>query len=197
MTKRETEEEEPEEDVELYVEDEEEEEPQGSSGKGSKRVADLDADDTMKRVQVMIPHKRYKWLRERATEKECSGGAIMQEALRDYQKKVAVEPSSMDESDEKLMDILDGCSTFYGGFEIEEEEGFIETMVENKFKLKDLTSEQWEKVQEKLLIGYKGYLSAPKGEEFVEKFDVLEPTEEQRQWLLDISEDTETEEDEY
>ena len=53
----------------------------------SKRVPDLDEDDTMKRVQLMIPNKWYKRIGEIALEHEYSRGAIMREALRDYFKK--------------------------------------------------------------------------------------------------------------
>jgi len=64
-------------------------------------------------------------------------------------------------------------------------------MAEKGFKLKDLTPEQWEKVKEKLQIGFNGYFIKPSLEEFAEKFEDLEPSEEQYEWLSTEQEETE------
>jgi hypothetical protein len=156
----------------------------------------LDIDESLVRVQVMLPEKWLAKLKETAFEKEVSRGSLIREALRDWFKKIeeSTQPNPKAKiSDEDLDDILNHCSTFFGGFEIDGEDGFIATMKLNNFKLKDLTPEQWETVKEKIQLGYNGYFSPPTPEEFAEKFEVLEPSEEQLEWLSAGTAETEEE----
>jgi hypothetical protein len=108
----------------------------------------LDIDESLVRVQVMLPEKWLAKLKETAFEKEVSRGSLIREALRDWFKKIeeSTQPNPKAKiSDEDLDDILNHCSTFFGGFEIDGEDGFIATMKLNNFKLKELTPEQWER----------------------------------------------------
>ena len=152
----------------------------------TKRIPELDENETLKAFIIRIPEKTNKRLNELSTEKEMSKSSLVREAVKEYlteiDNPVAPNPEATI-SDENLNQILDRCTTYYGGFEIDGEDGFVALMEANKFKLKDLTPEQWEKVSRKLSIGYSGYVFAPSIGEFAEKFGVLEPSEEQRKWL--------------
>ena len=161
-----------------------------------KTIPDLDINENLVRAQVMLPEKWLTKLRETAFEKEVSRGSLIREALRDYFKKTEkpTEPNLEAKiNDEDLDAIVNHCSTFFGGFNIDGEDGFIETMKLNNLKLKDLTPEQWERIKEKIQLGYSGYFSPPTPENFAKKFEVLEPSEEQHEWLS--SEIAETEEE--
>ena len=151
-----------------------------------KRIPDMDTDESLERVQVMIPQKWLDKLKQTAHEKEVSRGSLIREALREWFREIE-KPLGHDPEakiiDEDLEAILDHSTSFFGGFEIDGEDGFIEAMKLNNFKLKDLTPEQWERVQEKIRIGYNGYIFPPSREEFAGKFEPLEPTEEQHAWL--------------
>jgi hypothetical protein len=173
------------------VEEEEEEETIEETPK--VRRVPIDAEGNVA-IDIVLPAKTWKNLKKIAFEKEISRSAVIREALKDYFEKVQKQAEVNPEAtipDEDLNEILTSCTKYSGGFEIDGEDGFIETMKANKFKLKDLTPEQWKRVQEKISMGYSGYTFKPSLEEFAEKFDILEPTKEQREWLS-----TETEEEE-
>jgi len=151
-----------------------------------KRIANLEEDESLERVELLMPKTMLDKLKQTALDKDVSRASIVREALNKWFKEQANPSESNPEaiiSDEDLNEILDTCSTYYGGFSIDGENGFIALMEANEFKLKDLTPEQWGKVKEKINIGYSGYMIKPSLEDFAEKFDVLEPTEEQREWL--------------
>lgn len=161
----------------------------------TKRIPDLDSDDTLTRVGFNIPKKWYKRLGEIAVEKEVSRGMLVREALRDWFKTqenpIESNPNAKI-TDEDLTAIIEHCTTFFGGFNIDGD-GFIQTMLENDLKLKDLTQDQWETVLEYIALGYKGYFEPPEQAEWIAKFEPLEPTKQQ---LKDLSlEETESEEE--
>jgi hypothetical protein len=81
--------------------------------------------------------------------------------------------------DSALKRVLDRCSTFFGGFEIDGEGGFVSVFGSQDWKLKDLTSTQWAIVLDKLIAGWKGYDDKPSEEDWLAKFEELEPSEEQ------------------
>ena len=76
-------------------------------------------------------------------------------------------------------------------FEIEGEDGFIEQFKKKGWKLSDLTPEQFDRVLEKLETGYNGYFIAPEPDEWEEKFEELEPTDEQLEEIRAIAEEEE------
>jgi hypothetical protein len=160
----------------------------------TKRIADLDSDDTLKLI-FMIPRKTYKELGKIAFDKEVSKASIVRDAVREYLRKSETPPHPLETnsgvkiSDENLNTILDHCTTYYGGFEIDGEDGFVQVMKRNNNKLEDLTPEQWKRVQEKLEIGYAGYFSPPEPKEFAERFKDLKPTPEQFKWLSNTEEE--------
>jgi len=165
----------------------------------TKRIPDLDEDETMKEFIIRIPEKTNKRLNELSAEKEVSKGSVVREAIRKYladlEKPIEPNPEAII-SDEDLNEILEKCTTYYGGFEIDGEDGFIAKMTEKGFKLNELTPEQWERVKEKLQIGLDGYTFRPSLEEFAEKFSELEPSEEQNEWLSTDTSEEETKESE-
>jgi len=143
-----------------------------------------------------------KKLKELAFAREVSRGSIIREALRKYfeeqeQPSQVVKPNPKAKVNDKTLDaILKECSAFFGGFEIDNEDGFIEVMKDNNIKLKDLTDEQFKRILDKLKLGYKGYFTPPSPEEWLAKFEELEPTEEQSEQLAQfVSEKTEESEE--
>lgn len=160
----------------------------------TKRIPDLDSEDTMIRGQIMMPKTWYKRLAEIGLEKEVSRGALVREALRDWFKKhentVESNPDA-EITDTDLQTIIEHCTGFFGGFNIDGD-GFIAIMLENDFKIKDLTQDQWENLLGYIVLGYQGYFEPPTQEEWLAKFEPLEPTEQQ---LKELSlEEIETEE---
>jgi len=152
----------------------------------TKRIPDLDQDEEMVQSLVLIPEKYMKKLNGLALVKEASKGAIVREALKDYfdkQDRVIETPKGAKVSDQVLDDILRECTTYWGNFEVEGDKGFIATAKERGIKLKDLTEGQFEKVAEKLEVGYEGYAFKPSIDEFIGKLSELEPTEEQKDIL--------------
>jgi len=152
----------------------------------TKRIANLEEDESLERVELLIPKAMLDKLKQTALDKSVSRASIVREALFKWFREQANPSESNPEaviSNEDLNEILEACTTYYGGFEIDGESGFIEIMKANEFLLSDLTPEQWEKVQEKISIGFSGYTFTPSLEDFASKFDVLEPSDEQREWL--------------
>lgn len=164
-----------------------------------KRIANLEEGEDLEPVTLLMPTKMLDELKQTAFDKNVSRASIVREALNNWFKKQE-NPESNPEaviSDEDLNEILDHCTTYFGGFEIDGEDGFIAVMEENDYRLKDLTQAQWKRVEEKLQVGYEGYTFRPSSEEFAEKFDVLKPTKEQRKWLsTDTSKEDEEETEE-
>jgi len=151
-----------------------------------KRIADLDVDEEMIPTQVLLPEKYYRKLNGLALVKESSKGAIVREALRDYfekQERIIETPKGSKVADGVLNEILKECRTYWGNFEIEGENGFIAMAKERGLTLKDLTEEQFERVADRLVVGYKGYAEKPTIDEFIGKLSELEPTEEQKDLL--------------
>ncbi|MBX5328484.1 MAG: hypothetical protein QHH18_03235 [Candidatus Bathyarchaeota archaeon] len=159
---------------------------------------DIDTlDDTQIKVIFLMSKATWKRLGEIALNRETSRASLVREAILQYMEKLEKpEEQNPKIPDRQLNRIIKECTKDDNeGFEIDGEDGFIEQMKAKGFKLKDSTPEQWEKVKEKLEIGYKGYFSPPSLEEFAEKFEVLEPSEEQKTWLSTAEEETEETED--
>jgi len=151
-----------------------------------KRVADLDVDEDMIETHVLLPEKYFKKLDATSSMKEMSKGAIVREALKEYfdkQDRPIELPRGTKVSNEVIKNLLRECTTYWGNFEIEGEEGFIAVAKEKGIKLKDLTEPQFEVLAEKLVIGYTGYAFRPTVDEFIGKLSVLEPTEKQKDIL--------------
>jgi len=173
----------------------------------TKRVPDLDQDEEMVQSLVLIPEKYMKKLNGLALIKDVSKGAVVREALKGYfekQERIIETPKGSKVSDEVIEEILKECTTYWGNFEIEGRDGFIALAKERGVSLKDLTEEQFERVAEKLEVGYKGYASTPSIDEFIGKLSELEPTEKQKDLLRErlgegghSREDSEDEEDEW
>jgi hypothetical protein len=156
-----------------------------------------EADDTVMKVIFTMSKATWKRLGEIALDRETSRAELVREAIRQYMEKLEKpEEQNPKIPDRALNKILKECTKEDGGFEIDGEDGFIAKMMEKGFKLKDLTPEQWERVKEKLQIGLDGYWIKPSLEEFAEKFEDLEPSEEQYEWLsTDTTEETEESEE--
>jgi hypothetical protein len=153
-----------------------------------------EADDTIMKCIFSMSKATWKRLGEIALDRETSRASLVREAIKQYLEKLEKpEEQNPKIPDRQLDKILKECTKEDGGFEIDGEEGFIQKFSAKEWKLSDLTPEQWEKVKEKLQVGYDGYWSKPEPEEFAEKFSELEPSEEQTAWLSGETEEETTE----
>lgn len=152
-----------------------------------------EADETTVPVIFRMSKTTYKKLGQIALDRETSRVALVREAITEYLKKLE-QPQEQNPkiADRQLDRILKDCTKEDGGFEIDGE-GFIAQFSAKGWKLSDLTEIQWEKVKEKLQIGYDGYTFKPEPSEFAEKFAGLEPSEEQLAWLSGETEEEATE----
>ena len=151
-----------------------------------KKIPDLDRGEGMVQTTVLLPQKYFKKLGELAEQKETSKGALVRTALKnlfDAEDKIINPPKTAKVSETDLKELLIECSTLLGGFEIEDEEGFIALAKEEGIKLEDLTDAQFERVVDKLAIGYEGYADQPTVDEMIERLSELEPTEKQKDLL--------------
>ena len=163
--------------VEEYEEEELEEKPK-------RKPIDLDRDRHIICTTVNFPKDVLKQLGHIAVDEGVSRGEIIRRAVKEYLRNRKEEQETESKIPDKELDkLLKQCSPDEDSFEIEGEDGFIERFKAKGWKLKDLTPEQWEKVKEKIEIGYQGYLFPPELEEFAEMFVDLEPSEEQFEWL--------------
>jgi hypothetical protein len=172
--------------------------PEIRENSNSEKIPTIEeADDTIIKVVFVVSKATWKKLGEIALQRETSRSDLVREAIKQYIEKLEKpEEQNPKIPDRALNKILKECTKEDGGFEIDGEDGFIAKMMEKGFKLKDLTPEQWEKVKEKLQIGLDGYWIKPSLEEFAEKFEDLEPSEEQYEWLSTDTTEEETEESE-
>lgn len=169
--------------VEEYEEEELEEEVK-------RKPIDLDQDRHIVVTTVKFPRNILKQLGHIAVDEGVSRGEIIRRAVKEYLRNRKEEQETESKIPDKELDkLLKQCSPDEDSFEIEGEDGFIERFKAKGWKLKDLTPEQWEKVKEKIEIGYRGYFFAPELEEFAEKFKSLEPSEEQYEWLSTAEEE--------
>lgn len=98
-------------------------------------------------------------------------------------KREIEEPNPTDEQREKLETLLKDCEEF-GGFEIEDEEGFIALCQERNVKGDMWTPEYLTKLAEKLKIGYDGYLVKPDRDELLNRCaKAMKLNEEQKEIL--------------
>jgi len=144
-------------------------------------------DDTTILVNFRISKTTYKKLGQIALDRETPRASLIREAIKEYLKMLEnPEEKKLSIPDRQLDKLLKECSYEDGGLELDGEDGFIEAMKAKGFKLKDLTPNQWLKVKERIQEGInKKHIefSSGKEEEFAEKFDDLEPSDEQYNWL--------------
>ena len=166
----------------------------------SEKVPTIEeADDTVMKVIFTMSKTAWKRLGEIALNRETSRAELVREAIKQYVEKLEKpEEQNPKIPDRKINRILDECTKDDGeGFEIDGEDGFIAKMTEKRLKLKDLTPQQFERVLEKLEVGYAGYWSSPDVDEWVERFEPsLEPTDEQLEKIRAIAEESEEESEE-
>lgn len=150
-------------------------------------------DDTVMRVIFTISKATWKRLGEIALDRETPRASLVREAIKEY-LKVLEKPAEQKIiiPDRQLDRILESCMKegglfSDGGFVIAGENGFIDSMEAKGFKLKDLTPNQWKKVQEYINMR----VDCADLEELSEKLEVLEPSEKQAAWLSGIEEEAE------
>jgi hypothetical protein len=171
---------------------------------GRKELMPLDeGDDEIIQVSLYMPRWLHRALKRTSAIKDRTASSIVREALEKELRSLESEPyppvmpplkfgkkealekiEGLEIDDSALKQVLDHCTSFFGGFEIDGEGGFIHVFDSQGWKLKDLTSEQWEAVLNKLQIGFNGYDELPSEEGWLAKFEGLEPSEEQ---LKDLS----------
>lgn len=150
-------------------------------------ISDIeDADDTIIKVIFTMSKNTWEKLGHIALDRETSRASLVREAIKEYIKTLE-QPTEQNPKipDRQLDKLLEECS--YEDtrlLELDGEDGFIEAMKAKDFKLRNLTPEQWKKVQEKIQDSINlGTIKFSSLEEFAKKFDDLEPSEEQYRWL--------------
>ena len=157
-----------------------------------KKRIDLDEDDELVVATFKLSKKDQEKLREEAFRRKRSQGSLLRESLKNHLKDVDKRRKILGEELDK---ILDDCGGWFGGFEIDGEDGFIERMVSEGLMLKDLSDDQWDRVKEKIKVGWDGYSDKPSSYKFVNKFVVLKPSEEHKDWLVSLGIEDDEEED--
>ena len=155
-----------------------------------KRIPDLDEDEELITTQFSLSEKYYDKLGEEALKKKVSKASIVRKLLKNHFNESARQKVKLSV---KLDKILKDCDGFWGGFEIDGDDGFIEMMFSEGLMLEDLSSDEWKMVFEKIEVGYDGYNTKPSSNDFVSKFLKLKPTEEQIDCLSSLDEGDEEE----
>lgn len=157
-----------------------------------KRNIDLDSDDELINAHFKMSKKDYEDLKKNASRQKVSLGTVLRSALSDRVKSVKRRRLI---AIARLGDVLESCSG-WGGFEIDGNSGFIERMISEGLTLEDLSNSQWTRVKEQIKIGYDGYGHKPSPYEFMDKFEALSPSEDQKDWLISLGIDEEDFEEE-
>ena len=159
---------------------------------------DFDEEEVVK-GSVVLPMHTYEALREEAFDRRMSLGAVMREAIDFYfEKKVEAEEDGSKESSKKeeISELFDDCAEkeddeIYG-FEIEDENGFIE-----QIKARKLTGDVWtddllKEGAEWLKVGYDGYFTKPDPKDLLRRVSkAMGLNKDQRKVLKDAFESTE------
>lgn len=167
-------------------EDSEEEIIEDTQSTKKRRIPDLDKDEDLKRAIVTFPESTYKKLGELALEKDVSRASIVRQALKEYfakiEKPIKLNPKAII-SDEDFNELLEACTTYYGGFKSVGEDGFFEKFKAEKWKLSNLIDKQFITLLPYLQTAYNGFMSKPSIDEFLGWTEKLEPTNEQVELL--------------
>jgi len=146
-------------------------------------------------VTFNVSRDDIKKIGHKAVEEGVSRAEIIRRAIKQYIHNNIEKPQPATKiSDRELNRLLRECSPDEESFEIDGEDGFIELFADKGWKLNDLTPEQFDRVLEKLEIGYENYVFPPAVEDWVERFEDLEPTEKQLEEIRAIAEEEEEEE---
>ena len=156
----------------------------------STKKINLDNDDELIDAHFKMSKKDYEDLKKNAYRKKVSLGTVLRSALSDRVKSVKRRRLI---AIAKLGFILHSCTRLFGGFEIDGTDGFIARMVSEDLTLDVLSSSQWNSVKEKIKIGYNNYPEKPSPDEFLNKFALLNPSDDQEYWLLSLGIDEEEE----
>ena len=158
----------------------------------STKKIKLDNDDELIDAHFKMSKKDYEDLKKNAYRKKVSLGTVLRSALSYHVKSVKRRRLI---AIARLNFILYSCTGLFGGFEIDGTEGFIARMVSEDLTLDVLSSSQWNRVKEKIKIGYDDYPEKLSSDDFLDKFTLLNPSEDQEDWLLSLGIDEEEEED--
>lgn len=153
-----------------------------------RKKIDLDNDDELIDAHFKMSKKDYENLKKTASRKKVSLGSILRSTLSD---RVILNKRRRLLTIARLDKVLDSCDSFFGGFEIEGDGGFIKRMVSEGLNLGSLSNSQWDRVKEKIKIGYNDYSEKPSPYKFMDKFEVLDPSEDQKDWLISLGIDEE------
>jgi hypothetical protein len=160
-----------------------------------KEAIPLDeSDDELIRVAMNLPRWLHRALKRTSAIIDESASSIVRRALEKELRrleslkqispimpplKVGKKEEALEEIESPRIDdgdlkrVLDSCSTFFGGFELDGEDGFVNVFGSLGWKLKDLTSEQRDIVIEKIVAGWKGYDEPLSEEDWLAKFEPL------------------------
>jgi hypothetical protein len=163
-----------------------------------------EGDDEIIQIGVYVPKWLHKSLKRMSAIKERTASSIVREALEKELRllesqpqipavmpplKFGVKKDGLEKietviSDADLVKVLDHCTSFFGGFEIDGEGGFVNVFRSFDWKLRSLNSDQWAVVLGKIQIGFNGYEDKPSEEDWLAKFTELEPRADQVKDLM-------------
>jgi hypothetical protein len=120
---------------------------------GRKRIR-LDDDEEVIEAVIRLPRSLYDGVKAEAKIRGISTASFVRDALMKALKVPA-------EIGEEISDLLESCSVDEDNFEIEGVKGFLANVSGSRLKGDVWTPRQLDKVAEKLVVGYHGYVFPP------------------------------------
>ena len=141
---------------------------------------DLEEDSKKVTTSWEVQEDDLKRLKLESAKQGVSVGGYLRDLVSDRFK--VLNRSKKDVSS-KLVDILDRCDNFFGGFDVSR---FINRMFDAGIDLADLSNGEWVKVRSKIRSGSEDFEDDRSVEEIIVKFDLISPSRKQRLDLLKI-----------
>jgi hypothetical protein len=143
---------------------------------GRKRIHLDDDEETIEAI-IRLPRSLYEEIKAEAERRGISTASFVREALM----KALEIPA---EIDQEINELLESCSVDEDNFEIEGVNGFLVNVSDSSLKGGMWTPKQLDKVAEKLVIGYHGYVFPPKLNDLIDRVaKAMELNEEQKDYL--------------
>ena len=143
---------------------------------GRKRIH-LDDDEESIEAIIRLPRSLYEDVKAEAEIRGISTASFIRDALMKALKVPA-------EIDEEINDLLESCSFDEDNFEIEGAKGFLVNVSDSSLKGDVWTPKQLDKIAEKLVIGYQGYVFPPKLNDLIDRVaEAMKLNEQQKDYL--------------
>jgi hypothetical protein len=144
--------------------------------KGRKKIHLDDDEETIEAI-IQLPKSLFEEIKAEAKRRGISTASFVREVLMKALKVPA-------EIDEEIDELLESCSVDEDSFEIEGVNGFLINVSDSSLKGDVWTPKQLDKVAEKLVIGYHGYVFPPKLNALIDRVaKAMELNKRQRDYL--------------